>query len=62
VCTEERRSHGILGWAIEVPGLAALNTSRTASVYSVSCAPAGGCVAGGDYFNGRWQAFVVSKT
>jgi len=54
--------------AIDVPGLAALNTGRNAEVLTVSCASAGNCAAGGFYFdrpdhyewfvaverNGRW--------
>jgi cytochrome c551/c552 len=40
---------GIWGTAIEVPGLAARNKGGSASVDSVSCTPAGGCAAGGDY-------------
>src|SRR5215471_4045852 len=47
-------SAGAGGWdkAIEVPGTAALNTGGNAEVSSVSCAAAGGCAAGGDYFDG----------
>src|SRR5215831_4561720 len=58
-------SAGAGGWdkAIEVPGTAALNTGGNAEVSSVSCAAAGGCAAGGDYFDGsgRRQAFVVTE-
>jgi hypothetical protein len=60
--------NGRWGRASYVPGLAALNKGGTARVTSVSCAPAGGCVAGGYYVdrhrndqgfvaverNGRW--------
>jgi hypothetical protein len=35
--------------AVRVPGTAALNTANMDDVYSVSCPPAGNCVAGGDY-------------
>ncbi len=35
--------------AIEVPGTAALNAGHQAEAFSVSCAPAGGCAAGGFY-------------
>ena len=41
--------NGRWGAAIPVPGLAALNGYRDAGVLSVSCAPAGGCAAGGFY-------------
>lgn len=49
--------------AIPVPGIQALNTGRTASVYSVSCAAPGDCTAGGTYMqNGLGQqTFVVSE-
>jgi hypothetical protein len=49
--------------AIEVPGTQFLNTGRTASVNSVSCAAPGNCIAGGSYMqNGLGQqAFVASK-
>jgi hypothetical protein len=49
--------------AIEVPGLAAMNTSGQAQVYSVSCASAGNCAAGGygflvDERNGTWRKAI----
>jgi hypothetical protein len=52
------------GTAIEVPGLAALNQGGNAGVYSVSCAPAGTCAAGGPYTDrhGNEEGFVVSQT
>jgi len=55
--------HGVWGRAIEVPGSGALNTGGFAGVSSVSCAPAGNCVAGGLFFegSGSGQAFVVSE-
>jgi uncharacterized repeat protein (TIGR02543 family) len=55
---------GSWGNAIEVPGTAALNTGGSAFVKSVSCATAGNCAAGGDYFDGSGfaQAFVVNET
>ncbi|SPF55681.1 hypothetical protein SBA4_7290001 [Candidatus Sulfopaludibacter sp. SbA4] len=46
--------NGRWGKAIAVPGLAALNTGRDAAVWSVSCASAGNCAAGG-YYTGRHQ-------
>lgn len=49
--------------AIEVPGLAALRP-RYASINAVSCAPAGGCAAGGYYSQGtslRYHAFVTNE-
>jgi len=54
----------VWGNAIEVPGTAALNTGGSADTYSVSCATAGNCAAGGQYFDGssHFQAFVVSET
>lgn len=59
--------NGRWGRATPVPGLAALNTGHDetvgAEVGSVSCAPAGGCTAGG-YYSARGphvQAFVVSQ-
>jgi len=56
--------HGVWGKAIEVPGLGALNTGGGAAVLEVSCAPAGGCAAGGYYTDhlGLNQGFVVSQT
>jgi hypothetical protein len=55
--------NGRWGKAIEVPGLAALNAGRLASVSSVSCASAGNCGAGGSYRDGSgaFQAFVASE-
>ncbi len=70
---EDRRGHlqgyvasepnGIPGTATEVPGLAALNAGGRAEVLSVSCGPAGGCAAGGYYYDrrGHQQGFVVSE-
>jgi hypothetical protein len=58
---------GVWGQAFEVPGTAALNTVGSAYVFSVSCASAGNCSAGGDYdqdTNGpppNSRAFVVSE-
>jgi hypothetical protein len=67
--------NGRWGKATGVPGLAALNQGRYASVYALSCAPAGGCAAGGEYTpeaygqdfdgflaaeeNGRWGKAVT---
>jgi hypothetical protein len=57
---------GTWGTAIEVPGLAALNTGLAgqAVVHSVSCRSAGNCSAGGWYTDasGRTQGFVVSQS
>src|SRR5258705_5856440 len=49
--------------AIEVPGSGALNKGGNAEVFSVSCASAGNCAAGGLYTDGfgHVQAFVVSE-
>ena len=51
--------HGRWGTAIEVPGLAALNTGRFAEVNSVSCGSAGSCAAGGDYAGHDGRGFVA---
>ena len=54
---------GSWGRAEKVPGLAALNTGGRATIYSVSCASAGSCSAGGYYADasGSTPAFVVSQ-
>jgi hypothetical protein len=64
--------HGRWQRAVEVPGLAALNTDGDGSVYhsglsSVSCASAGNCSAGGQYQIGTvnpaiYEPFVVTET
>jgi hypothetical protein len=52
-----------LGDAQEVPGTATLNVGGHAQVYSVSCASAGNCAAGGYYeSNNGGQAFVSNET
>ncbi len=53
--------NGVWGRAVEVPGLAALNTGRDARVMSVSCGSAGNCAAGGFYTDGGGglQGFVA---
>jgi hypothetical protein len=50
------------GWrpAVKVPGLGALHSAGDVRVYSVSCASAGNCTAGGTYYNSGQQGFVVS--
>jgi hypothetical protein len=56
--------HGVWGRAIEVPGLAALDIGGGAEVNSVSCAQAGNCAAGGDYWyrNGKYyRGFVATE-
>jgi hypothetical protein len=56
--------NGVWSRAVEVPGLAALNTGGNVGVSSVSCASPGNCAAGGYYATGaarRAQAFVVSE-
>jgi hypothetical protein len=55
--------NGTWGTAVEVPGTAALNVSGNASVTSVSCASAGKCSAGGNYWGAQnsAQVFVVSE-
>jgi hypothetical protein len=54
---------GVWGTAEEVPGTAALNTTRAATA-SVSCPAAGDCSAGGFYTDasGDQQVFVVDET
>jgi hypothetical protein len=49
--------------AIEVPGIGALGRNQIAWIYSVSCASAGNCIAGGTLIDnsGSFQAFVVSQ-
>ena len=55
--------NGRWGKAIEVPGLAALNTYNYATINSVSCASAGNCAVGGYYSGGGSPqlAFVASE-
>jgi hypothetical protein len=55
--------NGAWGKAIEVPGSGTLNAGGNAGGYSVSCASAGNCVAGGYYSDasGAVQAFVVPE-
>jgi hypothetical protein len=56
-------TNGIWRSAIEVPGLGTLNGGGNAAPFSVSCASAGNCAAGGLYKDraGHTQAFVVSQ-
>ena len=54
------QANGTWGTAVEVPGTASLNTGGDAAVTSLSCAAAGKCSAGG-YYNGGYQAFVVTE-
>ena len=59
------QTNGTWGHAIEVPGLATLNTGADAAVNSISCAAAGECAAGGVYSvhgSRTPRAFVVSET
>jgi hypothetical protein len=55
--------NGTWGQAAQPPGLAALNAGGRAEVLSVSCGPAGGCAAGGYYYDRQdhQQGFVVSE-
>jgi hypothetical protein len=60
--------HGTWRRAEEVPGTARLNAGANAQVWSVSCASAGNCSAGGQYASSRKpaplgtsQAFVVTE-
>jgi hypothetical protein len=54
---------GWWGKAIEVPGLAALNTGGQAAITALSCGSAGNCAAGGFYTGSSpaGGAFVVSE-
>ncbi len=56
-------SGGTWGDASQLPGTAALNTGGDGAAYSVSCASAGDCAAGG-YYKGSdgYQAFVAGET
>jgi hypothetical protein len=58
------RKNGIWGKAQKVPGTGALNVGGVAQVFSVSCASAGNCSAGGYYEDAAFhsQAFVVTET
>ena len=63
----DSETRGRWGNAIEVPGMATLNTGGDAEVDSISCATAGECAAGGFYdhghsVDGSFQAFVVNET
>ena len=53
--------HGGWGDQTDVPGLKALNKGGQAAVTTVTCPPAGRCVAGGYYLDGHghFQAFVT---
>lgn len=55
---------GLWGRAIGVPGLGALNKGGGAATETMSCPPAGRCVAGGSYSDSHGQShgFVVSQT
>jgi hypothetical protein len=57
------KRRGVWGRAIEVPGLAALNTGGDGRVVWVSCPSAGNCAAVGGYTDGRGhgQGFVVTE-
>jgi hypothetical protein len=57
-------TNGTWGNAIKVPGLAMVNLGGYADAFSVSCATAGNCAAGGTYTNasGNQQEFVISET
>ena len=54
---------GVWQTAIEVPGIATLNTGNNANLTSLSCSSAGNCAAAGSYTSSTGlQAFVVSET
>ena len=54
---------GVWGSAVEVPGIAALDTGGAARVSSISCTSTGNCAAGGYYSDGSGhaQAFLVDE-
>ena len=56
--------NGIWGKAREVPGTTTLNTGGRAAIYSVSCASARNCSAGGSYAysSAHVEPFVVGET
>src|SRR3954447_2197113 len=56
-------SSGGWGTAQKVPGLEALNAGTWAEIFSVSCASAGSCSAGGHYYDvsGNILPFVVDE-
>jgi hypothetical protein len=58
------QANGTWGTAKVVPGSAALNAGGAATIFSVSCASAGNCSAGGAYTDasGHVQAPAASKT
>ena len=55
-----RRGDRLVGKAIEVPGLGALNTGKDAEVNAVSCGSAGNCSVGGFYSGPRSQQGFVA--
>jgi hypothetical protein len=57
-------TRGSWGTAKEVRGTASLNAGGYGGIFSVSCASAGNCSAGGDYLDasGHEQVFVVSES
>jgi hypothetical protein len=57
------QTNGTWGKAKEVPGSAALNTRGAAAIFSVSCASAGNCSAGGGYTDASGvQALAATET
>ena len=61
--TSAAASGGSWRQARAVPGLAALNKSGRAQIFSVSCATPGNCAAGGSYLagGGQSQPFIVNE-
>jgi len=57
------QTHGKWGTALEVPGIAALNTGD-AAISSLSCGSVGNCSVGGSYTDGAGhsQVFVVNES
>jgi hypothetical protein len=56
-------NHGVWGKAVQLPGLAALNTGGNTQIQTVSCAAAGSCAAGGFYADSarHHRGFVASE-
>jgi PASTA domain-containing protein len=56
-------TNGTWGNAIDVPGLATLNSGGFANVNSISCVGTGACSAGGSYADGTYaqEAFVADE-
>jgi hypothetical protein len=54
-------TNGTWGNAIEVPGIADLNTGASAFIRTISCSSPGNCTAGGFFTSNRRRPFVASE-